>query len=142
MRRILTLAGVAALALVMTTTPAYASGRPLDATLTGAAEIPGPGDGDGGGTAELTVNPGLGEICYTLTVTGVAPIAAAHIHRGSVTQSGGVVVPLDPPTTGTVSACEEVDRALAKEILQTPEAFYVNVHNADFPGGALRGQLG
>jgi hypothetical protein len=32
-------------------------------------------------------------------------------------------------------------RELILEILQNPEGFYVNVHNADFPAGAVRGQL-
>ena len=31
--------------------------------------------------------------------------------------------------------------ALAQEILSSPEDYYVNVHNAEYPGGALRGQL-
>jgi hypothetical protein len=35
----------------------------------------------------------------------------------------------------------EVDRAEAKEILKNPADYYVNVHNAEFPLGALRGQL-
>jgi hypothetical protein len=34
-----------------------------------------------------------------------------------------------------------VERALAKKILKNPELCYVNVHNAEFPSGVLRGQL-
>ncbi len=37
--------------------------------------------------------------------------------------------------------CVKVDRALALEILKRPADYYVNVHNAEFPGGAVRGQL-
>ena len=96
---------------------------------------------DGSGTAALRVNPGLGEICYTLTVEGVAPIFAAHIHVGTADVAGPVVVPLAPPTSGTSSACATVDRDLALAIVRNPENYYVNVHNADFPAGALRGQL-
>jgi hypothetical protein len=119
------------------------AGRPFSTTLTGAAEVPGPGDPDGSGTAALTVNPGLGEICYTLTVEGVAPITAAHIHVGPAGVAGPVVVPLIPPdpVSGTSSACAQVERELALAIIQNPENYYVNVHNAEYPAGALRGQL-
>jgi CHRD domain len=129
---------VAAVAVAGT---AQAEGRSLSTTLTGAAEIPGPGDPDGTGTATLTVNPGLGQICYDLTVSGIAPATAAHIHVGAVTEAGPVVVPLEPPTDGTSSGCAEVSRELALAILKSPSEYYVNVHNAEFPAGALRGQL-
>jgi hypothetical protein len=35
----------------------------------------------------------------------------------------------------------EVDRELALAILKHPADYYVNVHNAEFPAGAARGQL-
>jgi hypothetical protein len=35
-----------------------------------------------------------------------------------------------------------VSREEARDIVKNPENYYVNVHNAEFPGGALRGQLG
>jgi len=34
-----------------------------------------------------------------------------------------------------------VDRRLLMDIIQHPQDYYVNVHTADFPGGAIRGQL-
>jgi hypothetical protein len=132
---------VAAVAVAGTAGAVQAQGRSLSTTLTGAAEVPGPGDPDGAGTAALTVNPGLGQICYELTVSGIAPATAAHIHLGTVTEAGPVVVPLAPPTDGTSSGCAEVSRELALAILKSPSAYYVNVHNAEFPAGALRGQL-
>ena len=42
-------------------------GRPLTASLTGAAEVPGPGDPDGTGTALITLNQGQNEVCFELT---------------------------------------------------------------------------
>lgn len=118
-----------------------AGGRPLSATMTGAAEAPNPGDPDGSGTVTMTLNPGQGEVCYEITVSDIAPATAAHIHVAPVGVPGPVVVPLIAPTSGSSSGCASVDRALVKAILQDPEAYYVNVHNAEFPGGAVRGQL-
>jgi hypothetical protein len=132
---------VAAVAVAGTAGAVQAQGRTLSTTLTGAAEVPGPGDPDGSGTATLTVNPGLGQICYELTVSGIAPATAAHIHVGAVGVAGPVVVPLAPPTDGTSSGCAEVSRELALAILMSPSDYYVNVHNAEFPAGAVRGQL-
>ncbi len=123
--------------------PAFAApgGAPFAMDLTGAAEIPGPGDPDGSGTAELRINPGLEEVCFTLTATGIAPATAAHIHVGDATVAGPVVVGLTPPTSGTSTGCVSADRDLLLQILMNPENYYVNVHNTDFPAGALRGQL-
>ena len=112
-------------------------GRKFTTTLTGAAEVPGPGDPDGSGTATVSLNHGQGEVCWDITVSGVDTITAAHIHVGEAGVAGGVVVPLSP-TSGCISA----DRDLIKAIIQNPEGYYVNVHNAPFPAGALRGQLG
>jgi CHRD domain len=116
-------------------------GRPLSTMLTGAAEVPGPGDTDGTGTADIKVNPGQTEICYSLTVSGIDPATAAHIHRGAATVAGPVVVPLAAPASGASKGCATVTRELATEIIKDPEAFYVNVHNRAFPQGAVRGQL-
>jgi hypothetical protein len=135
------IAAVALLAVAMTAAVAQAGGKTLTATLTGAAEVPGPGDPDGSGEATITLNPGQGEICYELSVTGIAPATAAHIHVGSVSVAGPVVVGLAPPTGGSSSGCTSADRALIKAIMKNPEQYYVNVHNAEYPAGALRGQL-
>jgi hypothetical protein len=117
-------------------------GRLIVVEMTGAAERPGPGDPDGSGTAWFTLNYGQGEICFALEVADIIPATAAHIHVAPVTDPGPVVVPLAPPTEGTSSGCVPVAQDLIKAILLNPENYYVNVHNADFPAGAVRGQLG
>jgi hypothetical protein len=120
---------------------AQQGGRLLSTTLTGEAEIPGPGDPDGSGFATITVNPGQELLCYELSVAGIAPATAAHVHFGSPGEAGPVVVGLAPPTSGFSSGCVFVDRGLAKAIIKNPSLYYVNVHNDPYPGGALRGQL-
>jgi hypothetical protein len=133
----------AALALLLAATgPAAAqdSGRKLSAVLTGAAEVDG-GDPDGTGLAALRVNPGTGQICYTITVANLDPVTAAHIHNAPVGVNGPIVVPLTAPTSGSVADCTTVDPALARDIVRNPDDYYVNVHTTAFPGGAVRGQL-
>ena len=129
------------LSLLVAVIPAAAQGRPFSTTLTGAAEVPGPGDPDGNGTAHITLNQGQGEVCFELTAEGIVPATAAHIHVGAADVAGPVVVPLAPPTDGSSSGCVSADADLIKAIRQNPENYYVNVHNAEFPAGALRGQL-
>ena len=117
-------------------------GRRLSVALTGAAEVPGPGDPDGTGRAVIRLNQGQGEVCFELTVSNIAPATAAHIHSGAAGVAGDVVVTLTPPPTdGSSKGCVSASADLIKDIRQNPGNFYVNVHNADFPDGAVRGQL-
>ncbi len=139
----LPLAAVAAASLAATAAAQHGQGgRPYTVQMTGAAERPGPGDPDGTGTATFRVNAGQGRVCYTLSVRNIGAATAAHIHRAPPAAAGPVVVGLTAPTSGRSSGCAAVERALAQELIHNPGAFYVNVHNAAFPAGAIRGQLG
>jgi hypothetical protein len=115
--------------------------RATGTVLSGAQEVPGPGDPDGVGLAGVTINVHRGRICYALGVKHIEPAAAAHIHRGDAGVAGPIAVTLDPPTDGFSAECLSVDRELAGEIAHNPRGFYINVHNVDFPAGAVRGQL-
>ncbi len=139
MRKLLVVLG--AVALMLAAVPAMAGGRPLTAELTGATEVPNPGDPDGSGFAAVTLNQGLGEVCFDITVEGVDPIAAAHIHDAPAGLPGPVVVNFDVLANGLSGCVSGVDADLIKDIRQNPGEYYVNVHNPAFPGGALRGQL-
>ncbi len=44
-------------------------------------------------------------------------------------------------TGGRISFCLFIDPALAKDITKHPDQYYVNVNNAAFLEGAVRGQL-
>jgi CHRD domain len=92
----------------------------------------------GSGTARFTVRLGRSELCYTLTVTGLTNVTAAHIHRFA---PEAVVVTLNAPTSGTSSGCTVVDSTLLREIVRTPGAFYVNVHTQTYPNGQVQGTL-
>ena len=135
------LANVALFAGFVTAQEKEQGGRRLTATLTGAAEVPGPGDADGAGTAVVTLNQGQNEVCFELSVSNIAPATAAHIHAGAAGAAGDVVVTLTPPKDGSSKGCVSTTAEVIKNIRQNAANFYVNVHNAEFPDGAVRGQL-
>jgi hypothetical protein len=111
-------------------------GHSLHATLTGKVEVP-KGDPDGRGTAEIKITGT--KVCWEIKATKVATLVAAHIHRGGAGVAGPVVVPFGK--TYASKGCTTTSAAIAAAIAKTPGAYYVNVHNAKYPGGALRGQL-
>ncbi|CAN96041.1 hypothetical protein sce5878 [Sorangium cellulosum So ce56] len=115
--------------------------RSLTAALTGQDEVPGPGDPKGSGTARVTLDLERGEVCFDLAVAGIAPATAARIHEGSAGRAGRGIITLMPPTGGSSSGCVSAARDDLSALLGDPERYYVAVRTADFPDGALRGQL-
>ena len=109
--------------------------------MDGKQEVPGPGDTDGRGKAKLTMNHDKGEICWDISVSKIQAPTMAHIHMGTAGQAGDVKIPLEKAANGSWKGCKTVEKAVMEEIMQNPSNFYVNVHNAEFPNGALRGQL-
>ena len=110
-------------------------------SLQGEEEVPSPGDLDGSGFAVVAAIPEVGLVCYGVVVFGIAPATAAHIHEAPRGVAGPVVIGLQPPTGGSSAGCV-ANQAEAEDIAEDPSDYYVNVHNTEFPGGALRGQLG
>jgi hypothetical protein len=91
----------------------------------------------------VTVNPGQGELCYDLAVAGIDPATAAHVHEGVEGEVGPPVVTLGvPDASGAATGCLNLSKELLQRLLHEPSGFYVNVHSAEFPQGAVRGQLG
>jgi hypothetical protein len=123
--------------------PTRPAGRPLAATLTGAAEFPGPGDPNGTGTALFRLSSGQGKVCFVLTAANITlPATLAHIHVGAAGTAGDPVVTLVPPdASGSSSGCVSASSATIKAILKNPSGYYANIHTSDFPAGAVRGQL-
>ncbi len=97
-------------------------------------------------------------LCYVLVASGVAQLGeapgngrAAHIHRGAAGTNGPVVANLAWPQDGQAADCisenengkftAPVPAGISQEILQYPERFYVNIHNTDYPSGAIRAEL-
>jgi CHRD domain len=116
-------------------------GNRFQAQLSGSAERPGPGDPDGTGMARIAINDATNRVCTDLEVRMIGMVTAAHIHRGGPEVPGPVVITLDPPDDNDADDCDTADDALVDEIRANPAAFYVNVHTADYPDGAIRGQI-
>lgn len=141
MRKTLTGVVAASLCLALWGATLAAAGTTLSTDLVGSEERPGPGDPDGTGFIELTLNQGKGEICFELTLSGVDTATAGHIHKAPAGEPGDVFVTLFG-SEGPGAKCVTATKAQIKEIRRNPEMFYVNVHTATFPNGAVRGQLG
>jgi hypothetical protein len=122
----------------------------LGAVLTGAAEVPGPGDDDGRGFFVGKVKGDL--LCYVLVARKIEVPMAAHIHAAPRGVAGPIVVGLVAPVGGFSADCirtvpddQDTTATLSESELAAIRAdrsgFYVNVHTASFPAGAVRGQL-
>lgn len=111
----------------------------LMAGLLGTNEVTG-GDEDGRGQFMAWPNADS-QLCYRLMVSNVDAPTAAHIHSGAAGVNGGVAVGLSAPTDGKVEGCVAVDADTMAALWAEPASFYVNVHNAEHPAGAVRGQL-
>lgn len=121
--------------------------------LDGQQEVPGPGDPDGRGRFQYEIKHD--KLCYKLSVRNIETPTAAHIHFGPEGEAGPIAVALKtPPADGSSHGCiraqanqtpenaaEVLTRWELDGIKKSPFFFYVNVHNEEFPAGAIRGQL-
>lgn len=126
------------------------------------------GDPNGRGEAYVFGIDGTATtFCYVVQVERIDELheapgngRMAHIHLGERGENGPVVVTLAWPQDGQAADCIAEDRILPNgmpafardpqtgeplvtvvDILNSPADFYINVHNARYPGGAVRGQL-
>jgi hypothetical protein len=114
----------------------------LIALCDGGQEVPA-ADPDGHAVAFVRIRQR--ELSFGVLFGGIAPPTAGHIHTGQVGVNGPIAVGFFttaiPPTIFGVAGTVPVDRDLGRQISARPSNYYVNLHNAEFPGGAVRGQL-
>ena len=111
------------------------------AELRGANEVHA-GDPDASGTAEISIADELTRVCWDLNdLRGLGPITGAHIHRGSAGTDGPVVLALAQATEGGWRGCSRETDWVQQAFDEGLENYYVNVHTAEYPKGAIRGQL-
>ncbi len=140
----------AVLTVVLSLTPLAEARRPGDSSagalvLTPEAEVPGPGDLGGSGTGTIKLSNGKGQVCFSFAVQNLSgPIVTIQIHRAPAGQAGPAVLTLSPiyPGVNALNGCVPAGPDLMRDLARYPENYYVNVHTANFPNGAIRAQLG
>jgi hypothetical protein len=148
-----------------TTSPTTPAAAPkFSSTLSPTNEVPAitNADSTGSGVATITINAtkdSAGNITaatadFVVTLTGFpagTTLTGAHIHPGAAGTTGGVIVNtglangevvLSNGAGGINKASVTItDPAVAQAIINTPSAYYFNVHTSLNSGGAARGQL-
>lgn len=110
--------------------------------LTGFQEVSGPnqfnnGDPDGFGVADLRIDTNALTVDWDFMVANITlPLTGAHIHQAVAGTNGAIVVDFSAQLSGTGLGDPDLANVIAN-----PQGFYVNLHNEDFLGGAIRGQL-
>ncbi len=137
-----------------------ASAAPIvfNVSLNGANEILGgaaTGDLDGSAIGTITLDAGSGGNTataswnFTLANLATPPVTNYHIHTGTAIQQGGVFIGFGVDTgAGDILTSTEfsgsrtgLSSANMTTVLANPTNFYLNLHNNEFPGGAVRGQI-
>jgi hypothetical protein len=145
MRRGIVAIGVALASLAAALAAGAATGggtTKLEAQLRGRNEVPA-APASNRGKVELRLTPSSGRVCWEFKLAKIdGRPTQAHIHIGRKGVSGNVFIPLvahGKPYTR--QGCATAKRAMVRAVLGKPSAYYVNVHNAKHPAGAMRGQL-
>jgi|SRR3954468_19113812 hypothetical protein len=138
------IAGCAAICLTASlATVSSAADTKLYAKMSGSQEKP-KGDPDATGTAVLTLKST--QVCYVITPKKAgSTFSAGHIHAGKKGVAGPPVIPLwakpKKLSGGKLAGCASAKAADIAKVKAKPAGYYVNIHNAAYPSGAVRGQL-
>jgi hypothetical protein len=111
------------------------------AELKGSSVVP-PTSSTATGVAFVLIDPVANTIGYAVVTTGFAGLNAAtsaNIHLGSSSANGDPQYPLDVDQTGNGSGSLQASAAEIAEWFRTEH--YVSLRTAEFPNGAIRGQL-
>jgi hypothetical protein len=132
---------------------AAATAHRFTATLAGKQETP-PNQSRATGTATFSTTGK--SLTYTVRVSGLDSVTAAHIHLGVAGVAGPPVVTLTVPTSNGRTRVLTLHGTVHATSLQGPyaglsiadlakamraESTYVNVHTAGHPDGEIRGQI-
>ena len=135
---------------------AYATLAGFNVELSGNEEVP-PVQTDATGSAEFTA-PHFDNIGYSVNVSNIDKVTAAHIHSGKIGENGPIVVtlfktetPSIEPINGNLASGNITNANLegpmaGKTLMDLTKSMelgetYVNVHTEENPNGEIRGQI-
>jgi hypothetical protein len=115
------------------------------AAVSAANEVPDRSDSSNGiGTATAIVlrSPVGGFVFVSSVVDGTTgPITMAHVHRGPVGVSGGIIIPLQAGLTPSNWDVQTAPVSVEDIATFAASGMYVNYHTLRFQDGEVRGQL-
>jgi hypothetical protein len=135
--RVIVLLAVIGVAVPAVALASRAKQLEFEAYLSGKSELPKAAP-KGKGSVKVTITGN--KVCWKFTsVSGIDKPVVSHIHKGGATVSGPVVVPLGGKYAA--KGCVASTGATVTAIEKNPKGYYVNIHTATYPNGAIRGQL-
>ena len=141
----LTVIAFACVALAGSFSPALALVIPIQATLTGAGEVP-PNNSSARGLMQGTFDTDTNTLNWTVSYSGVStPVIGAHFH-GPVSYLGLTPeenAPIQVGTPGSLASpfhgVAQISPEQAKDLKDG--RWYFNLHSKKFPDGELRGPV-
>lgn len=111
----------------------------LTAVLNQGNEVPATGD-PATGTSTMEFDSDTGDFTLSATAVGLVNFSVAHIHVGPLGVDGPVIADLTAGyTSGSINSTGTIPAANIADVIAGNT--YINIHNADHPGGAIRGQF-
>jgi hypothetical protein len=127
----------------------------FQANMTGTKEVaPNVGDPNGSAVGSITLDSGTGGNTasatwdFTLSNLATPPVTDFHIHGpATTTQNATVFIGFGVPPGSTLTqtrfagTASGLSSANMNTVFANPTNFYLNIHNGEHPGGAVRDQL-
>jgi hypothetical protein len=129
-----------AAAFVLAASPCLADTMHFHAVMAGSAEVP-PTSSPATGVADATLDTASGKLTWTISWQGLkGPATMAHFHGPAAAgTNASVVVKLGMKPVSPIKGTTMVAPTLVSQLQSG--LWYANVHTAEFPKGAIRGQL-
>lgn len=120
--------------------PLHAETLKFHAVMGGSSEVPA-SNSTGTGAADATLNTETHKLIYDVTFSGFSSaVTMAHFHGpAAVGANAGVQVPLGKAPTSPIHGDVTLTEAQQQQLMSGQ--WYANVHTANHPKGAIRGQL-